>query len=293
MRAGSSAPDSNSPCATGSPTVQGRAKALRSLPGFAIADRLGSIRQTRPPHRPPRLHGSSSGLARGGCSSSSPAATAVPFNQYRLLHDFGWGDAGKPARQALSARCSACRRPAGRARSTTPRPGTRPTRTTSASSTGCCGRSGQNGRLERPGYIFLGSWFLDQLGTRPGSGWTGRSSGTSRRSRGSFTGCWRTTGSRTAMRAASGRRISLEHEPLRDARVDLRAGARQCRGGHAGLRCDRALDPRYRFRRERVLDTRSGWVTQLVVNRTPRRRSDPRSGPRRPLPRRVLVSASG
>ena len=30
-----------------------------------------------------------------------PAASAVPFTQYRLLHDFGWEESGKNARQAL------------------------------------------------------------------------------------------------------------------------------------------------------------------------------------------------
>ena len=131
---------------------------------MAIADRLGSIRQTAGP--PIGRHGYMAIVWLGSrwLQLEHPGAAAVPFTQYRLLHDFGWGDSGQPGPpgpQAHAARTS--RRRAGRARSTTRVTG----RKTHEDHFGIIDRVlwpvVQDGRVERLGYIFLGSWFLDQL----------------------------------------------------------------------------------------------------------------------------------
>ena len=93
-----------------------------------------------------------------------PAASAVPFTQYRLLHDFGWEESGKNARQALKRTLLNLQeaRWEGEVNDSRHRQA-RPTRTTSASSTACSGRWSRTAAWSASGYIFLGSWFLEQL----------------------------------------------------------------------------------------------------------------------------------
>ena len=76
-------------------------KGLEVAAGVAIADRLGSIRQTAGP--PIGRHGYMAIVWLGSrwLQLEHTAASAVPFTQYRLLHDFGWEESGKNARQAL------------------------------------------------------------------------------------------------------------------------------------------------------------------------------------------------
>jgi hypothetical protein len=145
-----------------------------------------------------------------------------------------------------------------------------------------------NGRLERPGYIFLGSWFLEQLRNEAGE-WLDwaivRDLPPIARK---FYGLLEND--RFSNRDAAG---EWQVYPL-NANLFATLGsscARERDNVAAVMRaCDAisVLDPNYRFRRERVLDTRTGWVTHLVVNRTPRRRT----GPRRASPRRVLGAAT-
>ena len=76
-------------------------KGLEVAAGVAIADRLGSIRQTAGP--PIGRHGYMAIVWLGSrwLQLEQTTASAVPFTQYRLLHDFGWEESGKNARQAL------------------------------------------------------------------------------------------------------------------------------------------------------------------------------------------------
>ena len=74
-------------------------KGLEVAAGVAIADRLGSIRQTAGP--PIGRHGYMAIVWLGSrwLQLEQPAASAVPFTQYRLLHDFGWRSRARtPAR---------------------------------------------------------------------------------------------------------------------------------------------------------------------------------------------------
>jgi len=112
-------------------------KGLEVAAGFAIADRLGSIRQTQGREIGRNGYMLIVWLGSRWLQMEAPTNTAIPFSQYRMLQDFGWGDAGKPARQALKRTL----RPVGRARSTMRSPARRPTRITSASSIVSCGRS--------------------------------------------------------------------------------------------------------------------------------------------------------
>ena len=90
------------------------------------------------------------------------AASAVPFTQYRLLHDFGWEESGKNARQALKRTLLNLQaRWEGEVNDTATG------KKTHEDHFGIIDRVlwpvVHEGRLERLGYIFLGSWFLEQL----------------------------------------------------------------------------------------------------------------------------------
>ena len=76
-------------------------KGLEVAAGVAIADRLGAITQTAGP--PIGRHGYMAIVWLGSrwLQLEQVAAGAVPFTQYRLLHDFGWAGSGKNARKAL------------------------------------------------------------------------------------------------------------------------------------------------------------------------------------------------
>jgi hypothetical protein len=138
-------------------------KGLEVAAGVAIADRLGSIRQTAGP--PIGRHGYMAIVWLGSrwLQLEQAAASAVPFTQYRLLHDFGWGDSGRPARQALKRTLLNLQEARWEGEVNDPATG----RKTHEDHFGIIDRVAwpvvHDGRVERLGYIFLGSWFLDQL----------------------------------------------------------------------------------------------------------------------------------
>ena len=92
-----------------------------------------------------------------------PAASAVPFTQYRLLHDFGWEESGKNARQALKRTLLNLQEARWEGEVNDTATGKK----THEDHFGIIDRVlwpvVHEGRLERLGYIFLGSWFLEQL----------------------------------------------------------------------------------------------------------------------------------
>ena len=92
-----------------------------------------------------------------------PGASAVPFTQYRLLHDFGWEESGKNARQALKRTLLNLKEARWEGEVNDSVTG----RKTHEDHFGIIDRVlwpvVSDGRLERLGYIFLGSWFLEQL----------------------------------------------------------------------------------------------------------------------------------
>ena len=131
--------------------------------GVAIADRLGSIRQTAGP--PIGRHGYMAIVWLGSrwLQLEQAAASAVPFTQYRLLHDFGWEESGKNARQALKRTLLNLQEARWEGEVNDSVSGKK----THEDHFGIIDRVlwpvVQDGRLERLGYIFLGSWFLEQL----------------------------------------------------------------------------------------------------------------------------------
>lgn len=138
-------------------------KGLEVAAGVAIADRLGSIRQTAGP--PIGRHGYMAIVWLGSrwLQLESANAPAVPFTQYRLLHDFGWQDSGKNARQALKRTLLNLQEARWEGEVNDPETG----RKTHEDHFGIIDRVlwpvVEDGRVERLGYIFLGSWFLEQL----------------------------------------------------------------------------------------------------------------------------------
>ena len=91
------------------------------------------------------------------------SASAVPFTQYRLLHDFGWEESGKNARQALKRTLLNLQEARWEGEVNDSLTGKK----THEDHFGIIDRVlwpvVHDGRLERLGYIFLGSWFLEQL----------------------------------------------------------------------------------------------------------------------------------
>jgi hypothetical protein len=138
-------------------------KGLEVAAGVAIADRLGSIRQTAGP--PIGRHGYMAIVWLGSrwLQLEQASATAVPFTQYRLLHDFGWQDSGKNARQALKRTLLNLQEARWQGEVNDPVTG----RKSHEDHFGIIDRVlwpvVEDGRVERLGYIFLGSWFLEQL----------------------------------------------------------------------------------------------------------------------------------
>ena len=138
-------------------------KGLEVAAGVAIADRLGSIRQTAGP--PIGRHGYMAIVWLGSrwLQLEQTAASAVPFTQYRLLHDFGWEESGKNARQALKRTLLNLQEARWEGEVNDSVTG----RKTHEDHFGIIDRVlwpvVSDGRLERLGYIFLGSWFLEQL----------------------------------------------------------------------------------------------------------------------------------
>jgi hypothetical protein len=138
-------------------------KGLEVAAGVAIADRLGSIRQTAGP--PIGRHGYMAIVWLGSrwLQLEHPGAAAVPFTQYRLLHDFGWEESGKNARQALKRTLLNLQEARWEGEVNDSLTG----RKTHEDHFGIIDRVlwpvVADGRVERLGYIFLGSWFLEQL----------------------------------------------------------------------------------------------------------------------------------
>lgn len=138
-------------------------KGLEVAAGVAIADRLGSIRQTAGP--PIGRHGYMAIVWLGSrwLQLEQAGASAVPFTQYRLLHDFGWAESGKNARQALKRTLLNLQEARWEGEVNDSETG----RKTHEDHFGIIDRVlwpvVSDGRLERLGYIFLGSWFLEQL----------------------------------------------------------------------------------------------------------------------------------
>lgn len=245
-------------------------KGLEVAAGFAIADRLGSIRQTQ-----------GQAIGRNGymlivwlgsrwLQMEAPTNTAIPFSQYRMLQDFGWGDAGKPARQALKRTLLALQEARWQGEVNDAVTGKK----THEDHFGIIDRVlwpvTNNGRLERPGLIFLGSWFLEQLQNEAG--------------------VWLDWGSFRELPPIARKFYGLlENERFvqRDGEMEWQAYAlaaplfatlgstcaRDRDNVAAVMRACEAIsqvDPTYRFTRERVLDARAGWINQVVVARRPR-----------------------
>jgi hypothetical protein len=256
-------------------------KGLEIAAGFAIADRLGAIRQTQGP--PIGRHGYMLIVWLGSrwLQLEQPGATAVPFNQYRLLRDFGWGDAGKPARQALRKTLLGLQEARWEGEVNDAVTGHK----THEDHFGIIDRVlwpvAANGVLERPGYIFLGSWFLEQLRNEAGE-WLD----------------WAIVRDLPPIARKFYGLLENDRFISRDATAEWQAYtlapplfatlgsgcARERDNVSAVMRACEAIascDPRYSFSKERTLDARSGWVNQVVVSRTPRRRVGPRSSGRR------------
>lgn len=138
-------------------------KGLEVAAGVAIADRLGAIRQTAGP--PIGRHGYMAIVWLGSrwLQLEAASASAVPFTQYRLLHDFGWQDSGRNARHALKRTLLNLQEARWQGEVNDPLTG----RKTHEDHFGIIDRVlwpvVEDGRVERLGYIFLGSWFLEQL----------------------------------------------------------------------------------------------------------------------------------
>lgn len=138
-------------------------KGLEVAAGVAIADRLGAITQTAGP--PIGRHGYMAIVWLGSrwLQLEHVGAAAVPFTQYRLLHDFGWAGSGKNARQALKRTLLNLQEARWQGDVNDSLTG----RKTYEDHFGIIDRIlwpvVSDGRVERLGYIFLGSWFLEQL----------------------------------------------------------------------------------------------------------------------------------
>jgi hypothetical protein len=246
-------------------------KGLEVAAGVAIADRLGSIRQTAGP--PIGRHGYMAIVWLGSrwLQLEHAGAGAVPFTQYRLLHDFGWGDSGRPARQALKRTLLNLQDARWEGEVNDPETG----RKTHEDHFGIIDRVlwpvVQDGRVERLGYIFLGSWFLDQL----------------RHEAGAYLDWAVIRDLPPIARKLYGLLENDRFEPREDGQewqgywlgppLFASVGstcARERDNVAAVLRASEAIgaqDPRYQFSRERIL-VEGGWSQQLVVARSSRPR---------------------
>ncbi len=138
-------------------------KGLEVAAGVAIADRLGSIRQTAGPAIGRHGYMAIVWLGSRWLQLEQSGAAAVPFTQYRLLHDFGWEESGKNARQALKRTLLNLQEARWEGEVNDADSGHK----THEDHFGIIDRVlwpvVSDGRVERLGYIFLGSWFLEQL----------------------------------------------------------------------------------------------------------------------------------
>jgi hypothetical protein len=138
-------------------------KGLEVAAGVAVADRLGSIRQTSGPAIGRHAYMAIVWLGSRWMQLENPGASAVPFTQYRLLKDFGWEKSGKPARDALKRTLSNLQEARWQGEINDAITG----RKTHEDHFGIIDRVlwpvVEDGRVERIGYMFLGSWFSEQL----------------------------------------------------------------------------------------------------------------------------------
>jgi hypothetical protein len=136
---------------------------LEVAAGVAVADRLGSIRQTAGPAIGRHAYMAIVWLGSRWMQLENSGASAVPFTQYRLLKDFGWEKSGKPARDALKRTLANLQEARWQGEVNDATTG----RKTHEDHFGIIDRVlwpvVEDGRVERIGYIFLGSWFLEQL----------------------------------------------------------------------------------------------------------------------------------
>ena len=143
-------------------------KGLEVAAGVAIADRLGSIRQTA--GKPLGRHGYMAIVWLGSrwLQLEQPGITAIPFTQYRLLHDFGWERSGKNARDALKKTLLNLQGARWEGEVNDSATG----RKTHEDHFGIIDRVlwpvVARGQVERVGYISLGDWFLEQLRHKAG-----------------------------------------------------------------------------------------------------------------------------
>ena len=255
-------------------------KGLEVAAGVAIADRLGSIRQTAGP--PIGRHGYMAIVWLGSrwLQLEQPrrgGGALHPVPPAARLRLGGVGQERPPGPQAHA--CSTCRRHAGRARSTTACTG----RKTHEDHFGIIDRVlwpvVADGRVERLGYIFLGSWFLEQLRHEAGVyiDWE-HPARPARRSPASSTACWRTTASSAGEDGEEWQAYWLG--PPLFASVGSTC-ARERDNVAAVIRACEAIaghpTAAYRFTRERVA-CEGGFVQQLAVWRRPRPQG--RVGPR-------------
>jgi len=138
-------------------------KGLEVAAGVAIADRLGSIRQSAGPPIGRHAYMAIVWLGSRWMQLEAATATAVPFTQYRVLHDFGWEDSGKNARDALKRTFLNLQEARWQGEVNDSVTG----RKTHEDHFGVIDRVlwpvVSSGRVERLGYMSLGSWFLEQL----------------------------------------------------------------------------------------------------------------------------------
>lgn len=144
-------------------------KGLEVAAGVAIADRLGSIRQTAGPAIGRHGYMAIVWLGSRWMQLETGSATAVPFTQYRVLHDFGWQDSGKNARDALKRTFLNLQEARWEGEVNDSETG----RKTHEDHFGVIDRVlwpvVSSGKVERLGYISLGSWFLEQLRQEAGA----------------------------------------------------------------------------------------------------------------------------
>lgn len=254
-------------------------KGLEVAAGVQVADRLGMIRQTAGPPIGRHAYMAIVWLGSRWLQLDQRLATGVPFTQYRLLHDFGWADSGKPARDALKRTLLNLQEARWEGEVNDPVDG----RKTHEDHFGIVDRIlwpvVSDGRVERVGFIFLGSWFIEQLRQEAGAylDWAimrdlppiarklyGLLENDRFEARGDGRE-WQSYWLGSPLYASIGSTCARDRD-------NVAAVMRACEAIAAG-------DPRYRFERERVA-VDGAWSQQLVVLREPHARGS-RLGPGR------------
>lgn len=222
-------------------------KGLEVAAGVAIADRLGEIRQTAGPPIGRHAYMTIVWLGSRWLQMEASGASAVPFTQYRLLHDFGWQDSGRNARQALKRTLLNLQEARWEGDVNDAFTG----RKTHEDHFGIIDRVlwpvVEDGRVERVGYIFLGSWFLEQLRNEAGAyldwGIMRDLPPIARKLYGIVENDRFEPGD-----AGSEWQAYWLGPPLFASRLDVRPGPRQHGGGVAGVHGDRGEGPPVRVR---------------------------------------------